>query len=219
MSDMQTAASAWIEANSFRARQRGKVIARNRGNVPAISPEPEAAPAPEDVICEVAVSEEIEATKPGYYAYLGSGERIRVPAAKLEEHGLPTTLKGYLDDKIEAVGTAEARIHEALEEVVVGDPEGLAAERRANERLREELKGAYAELAALRRATAGTGRAAGKRFFESMGQAIEQDAEGLLDLLDTHGDDLPEEARTYLTRMSRNLNGFALNAIAYGQSL
>ncbi len=244
MDDMQTSAQEWIQKNSFRARQQGTVAVPKTIPAPVVEASPAAAPEPEAVNCESGVSQktpggyfrytddegrslgEIAAnsgeTPSGFFRYYdtnGEAVRIRIPEERLQNAKLPVTVKEWIEAENEKIVTGQTRIHEALAEVVVGDPEGLASMRRRCERLEDELKESYKEIAAMRRATAGVGKPAGRKFFESLGQGLEMDADGLLDLLDEHGEELPEAVVSYLKTFARNLSNFALNAMAYSQTI
>ena len=182
--------------------------------------------------------QQVEQIKPGFSAYDISGagreagesmvhtpaipavpasERIAINPWRAPDVETPEKLSAELDERLGRIKTAEKRIEVHLDGISAGDPEGVAAMRRRCERLTDELEGAYKEIAALRRMTAGVGKHPGARYYESMGQCLEMDAEGLLDLIDQH--DLPEAVETYLQAMARNLSNFSMNCVAYAQTL
>lgn len=200
---------AWAKAQARRAPKRGAAIPAEPA--PVKQPEPQTEPQTEPQ------------AEPGFSPYVSHFKmpenRIEIASGLLPDVSTPSLLKSELEKREERVAAGEERLRSALNEITLGDPEEANTLRRRNERLNEELAEAYREVAALRRLTAGVGRHPGKRYYENMGQAIELDAEELLDLLSEYGDDLPPALAQHLKTMSRNLNNFALNCVAYAQTL
>lgn len=221
MTDMPDTLSTWLEAKSIRAGCGGQKIRLPSLVSPAQTVA--AATAADEASEQLPKSDD---ALPGFVRYEGAerlslgGDRIQVtlPGVQAGETLSPDKFD-ELRRREEAVEEGERRIHAALGGVVAADPEGHAALQRTNERLKKELEGAYAEVAALRRATAGAGRGLGANYYEKMGRAMELDADNILDLLDRHQGELPAAMASYLQDHARNISSFALNALAYAQTL